>query len=360
MKMNFSMRFTIRENRGNEYKWLIPFFLLALIIQFSCREKIIEPPELGKRDYNWSIDTLSYTGSFQTILLNIWAESPRNVYLVGYNDRSKGQIYHYNGEQWDPIELPSFEGGLDFYDIDGTSGENLWVVGERITHDIINDKFIFSGCVIHFDGEKWTDVSPDSTDILRCVWVISSNELWIGGEKGAVYRYSNMQWFKYTFNQIYSFTSIVGLTDREIYLIGSTKDYTPPTDSSGYFLFHYNGQDWSKIDSVSTNPLSPPCHFGYNLYNFNNSLYSSGVGLFKYVNKSWISIYDGPARNISMAGENHIFAVGKSIYHYNGHDWFEFIQFQSNEWPWFGCYTNSEEVFVVSTDYNKSYVLHGK
>jgi len=53
-------------------------------------------------------------------------------------------------------------------------------------------------------------------------------------------------------------------------------------------------------------------------------------------------------------------AVGQSIYHFNGDDWYEYVQFRTSDWLYWDCYANGEEVFVLGTTGMKSFVLHGK
>lgn len=74
--------------------------ILFLMLQMSCKEKIVGPEFKDPRTYTWIIDTLAYPGSFQTSMQDIWGSSPNDVYVVGHNDRGFGKMFHFDGKQW--------------------------------------------------------------------------------------------------------------------------------------------------------------------------------------------------------------------------------------------------------------------
>ncbi|HEY9784531.1 MAG TPA: hypothetical protein V6D17_03945, partial [Candidatus Obscuribacterales bacterium] len=50
---------------------------IILLFHFGCKDLGIEPPPPPKhpREYTFRIDTISYPGSFQTMMRSIWASS---------------------------------------------------------------------------------------------------------------------------------------------------------------------------------------------------------------------------------------------------------------------------------------------
>ena len=81
----------------------------------TCKEKPVDnndDDKPGRRDYKWTIDTLSYPGSLQTTMYDMYAVNEKNIYVVGHNeDNGVGTMYHYDGRKWDPVKLSWAVGG---------------------------------------------------------------------------------------------------------------------------------------------------------------------------------------------------------------------------------------------------------
>lgn len=81
---------------------IISLISLIFIFQaFSCKSDSVSPitEEIkpGRRDYEWSVDTVKST---MLILTDIWGSSPNDVWVVGdYGDIEK-RIWHYDGTSW--------------------------------------------------------------------------------------------------------------------------------------------------------------------------------------------------------------------------------------------------------------------
>ncbi|MBI5217140.1 MAG: hypothetical protein HY960_15395, partial [Ignavibacteriae bacterium] len=141
--------------------------IILILVSFSCEEDETQPdetPKPGKRDYTWTVDTLAYPGSFQTLMQDIWASSPTDVYVVGHNDQNRGQMYHFNGVQWSPVKLLVIEGGgvttgpIDLGAIYGFAANDIYAVGERIYQNPSPPpNFLDSSLIIHFDGRQWKE-----------------------------------------------------------------------------------------------------------------------------------------------------------------------------------------------------------
>ena len=82
--------------------------IACMFFGLCCKDDPTKPPdEIIKkpREYTWTIDTLSYPGSMQTNMQDIWASSPANVYVVGRNERGYGKMYHFNDISWTDVKL---------------------------------------------------------------------------------------------------------------------------------------------------------------------------------------------------------------------------------------------------------------
>jgi hypothetical protein len=130
--------------------------VFVLFVQLDCKDTLIDPPIKNPREYTWTIDTLAYPGSFQTLMGDMWASSPSDVYVVGHNDQAFGKMYHYDGKGWTPVNTPF--GAIDLGAIYGFSANDIWAVGERIDYNPTPPpNFLDSSLIIHFDGSRWTE-----------------------------------------------------------------------------------------------------------------------------------------------------------------------------------------------------------
>lgn len=340
---------------------------LVVLTQLTCKRNTTGPGSLlpGKREYVWTIDTLAYPGSFQTDMRSMYATSSDNVYIVGHNDQNRGKMYHYNGQQWSPVILTASEGGLiqgaiDLTAIHGSGPNDIWAVGEETYYDPLTGRFSDTSLVIHYDGVQWRKVDLPKRRTLWCVWVVAPNQVFAGSADGVLYRYDGERWTTFELGVEFFLSSVVGISSNEAYAMGNREDKVAPIDSSGTFLFRFDGNSWHTIDSLMRTPGSPPQHFGYRLISNGGFLYSSAPNIYKYENNRWRKLFDGPVTTFSASGSNNMLAVGQSVYHFNGHDWYEYANFRSSNWLYHDCYANGEEVFVIGSTGFISIILHGK
>jgi photosystem II stability/assembly factor-like uncharacterized protein len=92
-----------------------------------------------------------------------------------------GTVQSFDGSEWTSEQLTNYA----LYDIWGTSGNNIWVVGE-------------SGTVFHYNGSSWVDASiPD--DILKngqlnAVWTTSPFPVHVAADGGDTYIRTGNVW----------------------------------------------------------------------------------------------------------------------------------------------------------------------
>ncbi len=80
--------------------------LLIFVNINSCSDSGVESqPSINPLELIWKSDTLSYPESFQTSMTSIWGSSANDVWVCGHNDRSQGNLWHYNGTKWEAIDL---------------------------------------------------------------------------------------------------------------------------------------------------------------------------------------------------------------------------------------------------------------
>ena len=110
------------------YILLICFILICF---FSCNttEPPIKPPK-DPSTYSWTIDTLSYEGSTQTLLDNIWGTSPKDVYASGFNERGWGELYNYDGNSW-TVVIHGFK-KIEVGQVYGFAPNDIFLIGGYI------------------------------------------------------------------------------------------------------------------------------------------------------------------------------------------------------------------------------------
>ena len=181
--------------------------ILVIIILSGCDTGIGVQPLKDPRTYNWTADTLRYPGSYQTLMEDIWANSPRDVYAVGHNSRgAKGIMWHYDGINWSNVHLGISEGGLiegsiDLTSIYGFSSTDIYAVGDR-SKDNPNPppNLIFSSLIIHFDGFVWKEVNTYSGSALIDIYGKSPSDIWAGGESSTLFHYNGSTWERDSIN----------------------------------------------------------------------------------------------------------------------------------------------------------------
>ncbi len=342
-------------------RWIIIILLGVGVLLTSCSEEAPTDPFIpGKRDYVWSLDTLFYQGNAQTTMQSIYGTSSNNVYVVGHCEVSGGRMWHYNGANWQAVNLSSIRGGLNA--IAGSGASNIWAVGGETFVDS-NSHFVDTTFIIHNNGAGWTKTTGFTRKkaALYCVSVLSPTSVWAAGSMGTIYRLNGSTWELYEIGWQYFISSITTLSPTECYVIGHVSDNVVPLDSSGSFLFRFDGAAWLKVDSVMETPGAPIAHRGSVVYSRAGTLYSLGPNVYRRNGANWVKLLDALAGHMYQNSSSDVFAVGRSIWHFNGVNWFEFAQFQTNPGDfWYDCYADNGNVFVVGNDNQRTFVLHGK
>ncbi len=326
--------------------------------------------------FAWTVDTIAYSGSFQTAMTSIWTSSANNVYIVGANSADAGLMYHFDGKSWSRIPITVNEGGpiqgsLDLSGIYGFNTNDIWVIGDRI--DSLNQITLmpyFSPLIIHWNGQAWTEDKVSGKGVLASIHGLSPNDVWAVGGGNMVFHFDGSSWKKSDIPvppQGMSFGSVADVAPSNVYTIGFINDITPPADTGSYFLYRFNGASWNVIDSVViTSSYVGPIKFGQKLFSINGVLYTSfGNGVQVYAAESWNSISGNT--NIAYLGGNdvnNLFGLGANgtVNWYNGKSWTQLnIPFSSGV-TLSSVWSNGQEVFIVGYDIggHNSYIIQGR
>jgi hypothetical protein len=302
-------------------------------------------------------------------MYSIWASSPSDVYVTGFSSLPGGEIYHFNGERWQPVRLPP---GYNYlWEIVGFAANDIWVAAEK-PYLIPNGggKTTDSAAVLHYDGARWTQVLPSHMGVrgLKSIGGTSSRSLYVGSRDGRVLRYNGVSWSVDTLYLGLSLVDIEG-DDTQAFAVGNT--WRGALDDS-IMCFRKSLNTWQLIDiQIETNYSSSP-RFGSNgLYSPQAGIfYSCGyLGVFRWEANKWVKVFSPIASLIGIEGNSptNILTVGwrdgPVAYHWDGVSW-EDLKLPHGLIPQdvalYDVWTNGKEAFIVGNNGAVSYVLHGK
>jgi len=356
-----------------------PSSIVIILVSCStllCRKDVpVGPkyPPLGKRDYSWTADTLAYPGSPQTIMRDIWASSASDVYVVGENESppGPGEIYHFDGQKWTSSKFHVLDGGrisgpTYLNGVYGFSQNDVWVVGERDSEYPPNSgNYVDSSLILHNNGKGWHEHHLTGGRALYGLWGRDSNDVWVGGRDGSLYRLTVAEPSKITFPSGFTIANICGFGIDSIYL----RSYLQAQPTNVYTVLDIlNGVTLTRIDTTQSYPAMPRFGDAFMSVMAPNIILTSGRGgVFQRTAGGWKNLLDignGSIAGIFASEANDIFAVGQGIiYQFNGNDWSRYTQFSDQNISWLRIWADGNEVFIVGftlSGPNKTIILHGK
>jgi hypothetical protein len=328
-------------------KLLVIILLPLLFTAVSCN-KPTEPPiediTPGRRDYVWTIDTIS-TDPF-IYIRRFWGSTPNDIWAVG-----SGNLFHFNGKKWMEIE-----GAEAIYPqtIFGFAQNNVWAAGYNK--------------IWHFDGTSWSlssekYISGFGTIFFDNIWGDSPNNIYAIGyaqgsdtsSMGVILRYDGREWnflnipkININFTDIRKVNSdliICGLKFENLIFIEKLYQFT------GINLHElYSGSDYPKLTYL------------------NNKLFIKiGKEIFKY-KEGTLELVHNFAGTEYWDGfwgrtEKDFFCVtGSGLGHYNGSDLATIYKFDINKLSPFSELLFDKEVFFLGRDdqANISIVIKGR
>jgi len=327
------------------------FAVAAVIFQWNCKHNPVEPPAHNSRDYNWTVETISYPGSGQTMMMDLYAADAKNIWVVGHNAASMGQMYYYDGHGWTLVKL-SF-GSMDLAAVTGFNKDNVWAVGVKWPQGSPQ-----VGLIIHYDGKNWIEMSPEGINTLVSVWGNGPNDVWFGGLAGSLLHFDGSSIRPDSVPHAippdggWGFYAGAGKSNDDAYavLVGE-----PLTNHVAWsYTFNRRSGTWVFIDSSNG-------YINSLWYSPWGKLYRTGAGIGYWSPLGWnyLNLY-GFTRGIYGVSDDNLFAVGSSVWHWNGVDWYEFTNLPSVSFSKYKVWTDGREAFVVGTDGSNTYVLHGR
>ncbi|HEX2925472.1 MAG TPA: hypothetical protein VHP38_04330 [Ruminiclostridium sp.] len=323
----------------------------------------------GKRDFVWSIDSVDYgdlPGSIE--LKSIWGSAPDDIWGACYSADVRDCLWHYDGKVWKRATgnspLTSYgKGSREVGNLWGTAKNDVWAIGGRL-YSSGQDPDPY---VMHFDGNKWSEVPMVSTmplgssDILG----IDKDDFWVASA-GMITHYYHREWIRYPVGGSMTEISKLGLIEGMVYATSYQ------IGSNTIFLSKFANNRFATVDS--TDAFSGI--FGHSgLIQSGNKVYSPGIcriasadiksgGIDVITWKKEIELSTSFA-NSFFCSQNNIWAYGypSNLYHFNGINWKE-VKISGTSKPvaydggFYGLWTDGKEIIVC--DCFNGVVYHGR
>jgi hypothetical protein len=308
---------------------------------------------------------------------SVWGSSPNDVYVTGHNSTPGGDLWHFNGNTWEEIDLKQ---KLAIYPANlqkvfGFSSKEVWVVGNQGIWDSNIQSMVNTPLLARFDGAVWREFRLNLFDKERSSSLLGihgdrPNNVWVCGPYGMIARFDGNTWTQDTIRIAnidlrYFEIMSVSVYQGEVYCIGQ---YMLPDVFTRYFTIKGTIKNWQIIDSFLGNEKE---RFGYaNLYTNYGKIYSILPNVYEWVNEQWVErikfsgIYT--AINMSGTGEENILITGyNGLFHWDG------IELKEIPLPGFQAYYDvvwdvwydGQEAFAVGYSYDNqsmSFIWHGK
>lgn len=350
----------------NNYLSKLFLFSSIWLIAISCdtTEIPVENTPPGKRDYIWSIDSISQPGF--PYLQSIWGSSPRDVWGAGFSEDVRNCLWHYDGTIWnratEGTPITEFgNGSKSVGGVWGTAQNDVWAFGGTLFgNPVSTEPFI-----MHFNGSQWTEVTGDKSQMpegFRDSYVITKDHFWVSSTD-YVSEYKNGIWKKYFIGEDYIIQSIEGI-GNSVYLTSY------PIGIDTLYLMKLSGNKFIVIDQTK---LLGEAKFEHNgllftnnkIYTFGNGVFTSNLNGEEIILSNWKSELSLPIgtgfRNAYKISSKDILGIGypSLVYEYNGENWQQiFIDTQNVQAGFTGIWSDGKEVFISDTE--NGIIYHGR
>lgn len=269
------------------YFIIIPIIAL---ITLSCQDTIINSElQLSRRDYVWTVDTIRNPLPMPSFQIAMWAMcclDTNDIFVGGHNSMSTGQVFHYDGSKWLPVEIPRFNYGKPFFtSIYAINKNEIYFAGEN-AYNITSPGYITrGGLILHYNGKTFTSSLIDKGTLFYSVSG-TQNELYAGGSGDTVstlFKFNGIKWEKENFN----FPLPTGFIEGIVMSLVKRKNgtlmmnyniYQSGYGTVSYYQFIKRENKWVKADSFKvTNPPDPNFRWKWGLKMWespNGTLYS--------------------------------------------------------------------------------------
>jgi len=340
-------------SKSNTPAGLFISFSFVIAIGIGCKPSSVEPEIRGPRIYEWVVDTVAYPGSIQTLMFSVSGTTMEDVYVVGHCDDIRGQVWRYDGNDWNDLLV---DATLATDAVHCFSAESVLIVGGKsFPNPNPPPQYLDSGYVFRYSGAGWSELTSSISRRLYSLWGRTSEDVWFGGADGTLLHYNGTVLVRDSLpflidlesENTYQITSISG-NSGETYVVLSVFNSTL---GDNFYLFRNGGLGWAVVDSVfGWRPRIWVSPIG--------TVYWAGDGLLVGKPGVWESVFmdKGIVSAVFGTSDQNVFAaiddrtsgdlVG-ATYHFDGSDWSELDGIRSPGLDMSGGWTDGKGAVVL-------------
>ncbi len=331
--------------------------IIFSITQNSCNDSPIDPYanlEPGRRDYSWTADTLLIPFTYMD---RIWGNTPNDIWAVGEGDADK-TIYHYDGNKW---TTDGISRGINPFSIWGFASDDIWIGG--------------FGPLYHYDGANWNrEFEYNNPDFARWgiqdIWGDSPDNVWAIGfadssdvRIGIIFHYDGNSWNRVNIG--FTRTTMMRIrrgrkTSNNYFIFGLKMNYGSIDTAK---ILEFNG---TQLNEIYSNPWSNSTKCNVQEIN-DEMIFSIGNGLYKYVNKKFVKIFENNFPNYyayiwGTNIKNIFWAMRDGVTHYNGTNVEYILKFNDNNIRLIEMFGFDDVIFILTNNFStgESIIFQGK
>lgn len=325
--------------------------IIASTLLWQCPNNPVKPNgvvDTTSHDFVWEIDTL---GKYPSILMDVAVIDENTILAVGDINTDSGR---FNAARWDGCKWTVFD--IEAQYMGSMTNPNLY----RICYFSENDIWVIDVCApYHWDGNEWTLFHIQDMGLDACaglgIWGTSSSNIYFVGGRGTIIHYDGQDFTKIEPNSDLRVNDVWGSSETDVYFCQYDISSRPSS------VLYYDGQQLTTkyyFESVDyeSKVLAGSVHtiwaYGDTLYaGCSSGVWKESLKTGKGKMTSWLDICGDWVYPNRIRGQenNDIFVVGNwmKMAHYNGVSWKSFSSIFGNIGDYFSIAIKDNLVCAV-------------
>ncbi|MCD4693013.1 MAG: hypothetical protein K8R79_08875, partial [Calditrichales bacterium] len=189
-------------------------------------------------DFEWEVFEFGVKSS--SVLHDVAIISPEDIWAVGEIYTEDSYTYDSLGNWIEPYNAVHWDG--EKWELKRLLFNGNWAPKYSVFAFNSNDVWFGTSSMIHYDGNKFHPISVPSSVFnsrINKIWGTSGSDLYIVGNNGLIAHYNGQSWQKIESGTDVDLVDVWGTNDNNIWICGYTQ-------LNGTVILHYNGEKWSK------------------------------------------------------------------------------------------------------------------